>query len=475
MRAPSCRRSSAVEQGSHKPRVSGSIPLVGTIIMLASRFAAALLAQFPELPGQKLLVALSGGADSVALLDLLAFSFDRHRIVLHACHVHHHLRGDEADGDASFCASLCRRLGVELAVEHLVPEGPRGVSPEAWWRSERYRLLEEASHRHGCVAVATAHTRDDQAETVLLKLLRGAGPRGVAGIRRRQGNVVRPLLDFGRDELRDWLTGRGQEWREDSSNADGSRPRARVRHDLLPALRAFVPNAAEHLAAFAEVIAEDDALLGGLLADRATWPDVGAPVALAGVAALPRPLRRRWVLELAARLPLAEPPSRRQLAAVDALVAGGTPAALDLGRRWVLRRRGGWLHLSPPPCRPFGAVPASPGVELHLPGGFRARVGSPGNAPHHRVILAAVASTVPLAWRSVRSAERLAWPPGSSIAVALARAGVPAEWRRAWPVLETGGTMIWVPGVGVAPGWDAAGSDETVAELEEPWQRRVRS
>ena len=443
--------------------------------MLVSRFVAALRAQFPELLGKHLLVALSGGADSVALLRLLAAGSAELGTTLAACHVHHHLRGADADGDAVFCARACAGLGIELHLEHLVPEPPRGVSPEAWWRAERYRLLETVRRRSGCEAVATAHTRDDQAETVLLKLLRGSGPRGVAGVRRRQGRVVRPLLDFGRDELRAWLSAVGGTWREDASNADATRPRARIRHELLPALAAYAPRTVEHLASFADALAEDEAVLGALLAERAAWPEVGVPIPVAPVAGLPPSLRRRWVLELAARLPLGEPPSRRQLAEVEALLAGGPPAAVDLGRRWVVRRRGSALVLSPPPVAPFGDVAASLGSDVALPGGFRGRVGCSGDAPAFSTVLRAAVSGLPLAWRSVRPAERLSWPPRCSLATALGRAGVPAEWRRAWPVLVSGDTMIWVPGVGAAPGWDADVGTGTVAELEEPWQRRERS
>ena len=297
----------------------------------------------------------------------------------------------------------------------------------------------------------------------------------MAGVRRRQGCVVRPLLDFDRDELRAWLSATGGEWREDASNADATRPRARIRHELLPALAASAPRTVEHLASFADALAEDEAVLGALLAERAAWPEVGFPIPVAQVAGLPPSLRRRWVLELAARLPLGEPPSRRQLAEVEALLAGGPPAAVDLGRRWVVRRRGSAVVLSPPPVAPFGEVAVTLGTDVALPGGFCARVGRSGEAPAFSAVLRAAVSGVPLAWRSVRPAERLPWPPGCSLAAALGRAEVPAEWRRAWPVLVSGDTMIWVPGVGVAPGWDADGVPGTVAELEEPWQRRERS
>src|SRR5208337_3531897 len=154
--------------------------------------------RFPDLIGAPIVVALSGGGDSVALLLLLREASERLHCPVHAAHVHHHLRGEDADADAAYCGELCGRVGVPLVVEHLAPERPPGSSPEAWWRRQRYRALEGVRRRCGAAVVATAHTRDDQAETVLLKLLRGAGPRGVAGIRPRVGNVIRPLLEVPR-------------------------------------------------------------------------------------------------------------------------------------------------------------------------------------------------------------------------------------------------------------------------------------
>ncbi len=440
--------------------------------MVANDFAAAFRRRFPDLVGRPILVALSGGADSVALLCLLCDAAATLGVSVSAAHVHHHLRATDADADAEFCGELCRTLGVPLAVEHLEAARARGWSPEARWRRDRYRALEVARLRFGSAAVATAHTRDDQAETVLLKLLRGAGPRGVAGIRRRAGTVVRPLLDVARAELRAYLAVRGVGWREDATNAETTLPRGRVRHGLLPAMEAAFRGCGAHLAAFASALADDDELLGTLLHERGVWPAVGRPVPAAAVAGLPAALRHRWVLELAARLPLGEPPSRRQQDAVVAMLDRGRPAAVDLGRRWVLRRRGDQLALSPPPVEPFAARPAVVPSRVELAGGFVGRLGDgqSGDAPH-RARLHPRASECPLAWRSVAPGERL----GRALAARrLAAARVPAQWRRAWPVLEAGGTMIWLPAVGVAEGWEWDGADGVLAGLEEPWERLDR-
>ncbi len=443
--------------------------------MIQADFTAAFRRKFPEVLGRPVLVALSGGADSVALLCLLHGARGELGSAVHACHVHHHVRGSPADEDAAYCGELCNRLGVPFAVEHLDPARPRGSSPEAWWRRERYRALEAARRRMACLALVTAHTRDDQAETVLLKLLRGAGPRGVAGVRLRSGAVIRPLLDFRRGDLRAWLTERGIAWREDASNTEETRPRAWIRGRLIPLVAQGFPNAVTHLAAFAAALAQDDDLITVVLRERAAWPAVGETLRIESVAALPPPLLRRWVLELASRLPLVEPPSRSQLEAVELMVANGTPAAVDLGRHWVLRRRRGALALCPPRILPFPPQAARVPSRLELPGGFVASLGAvESTRARHRVVLSRRLADAPLAWRSVVPGERFGGETGKPVTRALTRAGVPAEWRRAWPALEAGGTMVWLPAVGVAEGWAGSEADGVVAGLEEPWERRAR-
>ena len=211
------------------------------VMTLPETFSRSFAQVFPDLAGKPVLVALSGGSDSVALLHLFLAACEHLGSEVRAAHVHHHLRGAEADGDAAFCRALCDSLAVPLSVLHLDPVPPRGASPEAWWRSERYRLLEAERERTGCAATATAHTLDDQAETVLLKLLRGAGVRGVAGIRPRRGAVIRPLLGARRETLRAWLREREASWREDASNLAADRPRVHAAPSAAAGARGGVP------------------------------------------------------------------------------------------------------------------------------------------------------------------------------------------------------------------------------------------
>jgi tRNA(Ile)-lysidine synthase len=193
-------------------------------------------------PGDRVLVACSGGADSVALAHLVARSAKRlglAAVVL--AHLDHGLRTDSTR-DAEFVEALAARLAVPVVRERRVVRKKRGESPEAAARRVRYAFLERAAKASGAGVVVTAHHMDDQAETVLLAILRGTGPRGLAAIRPerplRQGSairLVRPLLPQRRARLREWLTRWGETWREDPTN-DAGNVRARLRSRGIPAL-----------------------------------------------------------------------------------------------------------------------------------------------------------------------------------------------------------------------------------------------
>src|SRR2546423_10619139 len=169
--------------------------------------------------GTRVLVAVSGGADSVALLHLLRALEDEGDLeVAGAAHLHHGLRGADADGDEAVGRALAERLNVRFVSERadvrsLAREQKQSIEGAA--RSARYAFLERAADELGAEAIATAHTRDDQAETFLLRLLRGAGTRGLGSIRPRVGRVIRPVLDVPRAELRSFLDARGETFRED--------------------------------------------------------------------------------------------------------------------------------------------------------------------------------------------------------------------------------------------------------------------
>jgi len=213
--------------------------------------------------GSRVLCALSGGADSVALLHILLELQDRGELqVAGVAHFNHGLRGAAADADEAFCRSLASSRGVTFEAGHgNVAERARieKRSIEDTARAARYEFLEAASHRVGADAIAVGHTLDDQAETFLLRVIRGAGTRGLGGIRPRAGKVIRPLIDVRRKAVRAYAVNMQLAHREDATNDDVGIPRNRVRHELIPYLeRDFSSGIVEVLAREALSAQEDE-------------------------------------------------------------------------------------------------------------------------------------------------------------------------------------------------------------------------
>lgn len=237
-------------------------------------FEAALAKAWPPSDWQDVtvLVAVSGGADSVALLRALwaLRGSGPGRVV--AAHLNHGLRGEQSDADEAFVRELCGRLGVgcevgRTEVARLAKQQGDGL--EAAGRVARYRFLAEAAGRIGARFVATAHTADDQAETILHRIVRGTGLRGLSGIRRVRplgpAVLIRPLLQFRRAELRAYLHELKQPYRDDVSNADLRLTRNRIRHELLPRLAAdFNPRVVEALLRLGGLASEAREVLAGL-------------------------------------------------------------------------------------------------------------------------------------------------------------------------------------------------------------------
>lgn len=223
--------------------------------------------------GTRVVAAVSGGADSVALLFLLRELTERGACQLAGvAHLHHHIRGAAADADAAFCRNLAVRLGVPVVIGDAdVPSLARkaGVSLEVAGRDARQRFYAEARVTLHASCVAVAHTRDDQAETVLLRLTRGAGTTGLSGMAPQRDHLVRPLLDVSRDELRGFLNERGERWHEDGTNADCAIPRNRIRHYVLPQLRELNAQAEAAVARAADILRTDAVFLDGLANEAA--------------------------------------------------------------------------------------------------------------------------------------------------------------------------------------------------------------
>ncbi|MDQ3349533.1 MAG: tRNA lysidine(34) synthetase TilS [Acidobacteriota bacterium] len=218
-------------------------------------------------PGGRVLAAVSGGADSVALVHLLReLEAGGHVKVVGIAHFNHQLRGAEADADEAFCRGLAAALELPIecgAGDVRAAAAAQGRSIEDAARVLRYAFLARAADSRSADAVAVGHTRDDQAETFLLRLLRGSGARGLAGILPRAGRIVRPLLETPRSELRTYAARRGLAFREDATNQDLRIPRNRVRHELLPYLeREFSSGIAAVLAREAASAREDEDYIG---------------------------------------------------------------------------------------------------------------------------------------------------------------------------------------------------------------------
>lgn len=214
--------------------------------------------------GARVIVALSGGADSVALIDIL------HRLE-YACigaHVNFHLRGEESDRDAAFSHQVCRDLGIPFyktdlyAAEYAQDEG---ISVEMAARELRYRWFEQLRREQGAVAVAVAHHRDDSVETVLLNLIRGTGIRGLTGIKPRNGNIVRPLLCCDREDVLEYIQQRGLSFVTDKTNALNEYRRNKIRNEVLPLLESIQPSVRESIGRTMDHLNETEVLYEGAL------------------------------------------------------------------------------------------------------------------------------------------------------------------------------------------------------------------
>lgn len=216
-------------------------------------------------PGQRIGVAVSGGADSVALLHLLLEIRERLGIVLFVLHFNHQLRGKASRADEAFVMRLAALHGLPFFAGHenVARRSKRErANLEDTARRARYAYFASLSTKENLDKIAVAHAAEDQAETVLAHILRGTGLAGLGGIHPESGVVFRPLLGFRRGDLRKYLRSRRQRWREDATNRDTKRMRARIRHKLLPFLeKEFSPATVEHLCQLANLAREDDAWL----------------------------------------------------------------------------------------------------------------------------------------------------------------------------------------------------------------------
>jgi tRNA(Ile)-lysidine synthase len=418
--------------------------------------------------GDQVLVGVSGGPDSVALLHALVLLRPAYDLRLTVCHVHHGLR-PEADRDAAFVEALGARMGCPVRVVRVtVPRGA-GLSPEEAARDVRHAALARVARETGASRIALGHTADDQVETVFMRILEGAGPRGLAGIPVRRGRVVRPLLEVDRAAVRVHLELHGLESVEDATNRDTKFLRNRVRHELLPLLTAQtglrIPAALRRVARTSrEAVEALDTLIRPRLDGHLLATPVGWRLALAPLVELPAGAQK-----VALRLALVEVAGDRlgsglraaHLAALTALLDARSGGQVRLPRGLVVERGRDALWI----LRPVMPLEAA---TLPIPG--QAGAGGPigvmadiAPGPPERPVSSTdevwfdaarlgldLAPRGDLVVRPRRPGERMV-PFGAEEAVRLtkllAAAGVPRHARARWPVVTLGDEALWLVGL----------------------------
>jgi|HubBroStandDraft_6_1064221.scaffolds.fasta_scaffold40859_3 tRNA(Ile)-lysidine synthase len=451
-------------------------------------------------PGLRVAVGLSGGADSVALLRILGERSRELGLVLHAAHLHHGLRGAEADADLDFCRELAHGLGlalheasVDTAAAALADAGmgKAGETIEEAARRLRYGWFRELMASRVVDAVATAHTLDDQAETVLARFLRGAWTEGLSGIypvvQFPEGPILRPLLSASRTQIEAYLQALGQAWREDSSNRNLTFTRNRIRHELLPLLEEWNPRLRVHLSQMAKLARDEEAWWAAELArldaqiilpgrpvrggGRAAGD--GLAIEVARLAELPPALQRRILRLAAGRLGTAPDFESTELVRKLALAGrAGQKCELAQGLRGERTHRELQLTVG------SGGDSAEDGaatVRFEVPGEIEA----PAWGISLRVDFAAGCG--PSGNKPARNALLRAWKPGDRVRLrhsggprkvkeVLERLRVFGSARTHWPVLELDGRVIWMQGVEleIEPGIEVR---VTVLDAEsgQPW------
>jgi tRNA(Ile)-lysidine synthase len=419
--------------------------------------------------GEPLLVLLSGGADSVCLLECAV----RIGADVHALHVNYGLRPG-SDADEQFCRVVCDRLGVPLTVER-VQLGEGNLQAQA--REARYEIAERLAYELGC-DYAAAHTAGDQAETVLYRLAVSPGSRALLGMAARRGRLVRPLLEAGREDTREYCRSRGLSWRDDPTNEDPRFARSRLRHEVMPVLRALSP-AAERTIAETSFLLRDERQVLERAADEAI-ARLGIPTPLDQLLREPAGLARTVLIRLAERT-AGEPValSRADCAAILALGAEGGTQALDLGGGLRAIAEYGALRFQIGEVQP---EPAPDDAELPVPGSVQfgdwevvarvekvAQAAGGGYLPARGdALLSPRAIEGPLTIRTWRHGDRMQ-PSGldgtKTLQDLFTDNKIPREERERVPVVESSGRIAWVAGLAIGESFRAAPYETEVVVL----------
>ena len=432
--------------------------------------------------GCHVLVAVSGGADSVALLCALHELARGLGIRLTAAHLNHRIRGLAADRDARFVRQLACRLKLPVIVGRIdVPRLARknGFSLEMAARKARYDFLAGAARRVKADVIATAHTADDQAETVLLKLVRGAGAKGLAGIPRettlRGVAVVRPMLDLPRTAIESFLREKGESWCEDETNRDESFQRNKVRHRILPLLESELnPRVRSALRRTADILREEDRWLDALAAPllamcRSANGALNVPLLRKQGLAARRRILRLW---LAVSGVPAEGVDFDAMDRMERLLAKKTAnAKISMAGDWTLARQHDELairlatHVEAGPYRkairiPGETVVKDAGVRIIAslaPGLIRDTGGQIGVYPARASLRRETLGKRKLTARSWRPGDRMrpfGMKGSKKIQDIFVDEKVPLDLRGCLPLLACGDEIIWLPGYRVSQGWE---------------------
>jgi tRNA(Ile)-lysidine synthase len=424
-------------------------------------------------PGDRVGAAVSGGADSVALLRLLLDARAELGIVLSVVHFNHKIRGADSDSDEQFVRSFARGFDLEFhSASDDTPAYARThkLSLEAAARKLRYAFFGRLIAASTVHCVATAHTRDDQAETVLLRFLRGSGTRGLAGVhpelRSANGSVVRPLLEVTHAELRLYLEAHSQPWREDASNRDLSYARNRVRHEVLPALRQLNPNLEATLSDTAEIARGEEQyweeqirrLLPALMAESAIDSRQSA-MSLPALQAQPLALQRRLLRALAEKHGLKL--EFRHVEQILSLAGARSPLStqLELPHGWeaVRHKQELWFRRrcqTEKEPREYDRPLAVPGAVEVAARTIRAALVNQANERRSdtratRVLLDPALAKGDLRVRNWRAGDRY-WPAHTrqprKLKELLQARHIPREQKPFWPVVVSGEEIVWVPG-----------------------------
>lgn len=410
---------------------------------------------------------MSGGADSVSLLRLLAELKPELGMVLFAAHFNHKLRAEESETDQRFVENLCGQLKVELISESGEAQSfstQRRMSIETAARQLRYEFFERCMTSRRLDCVATAHTLDDQAETVLMKFARGAGTRGLAGIFPRlktgHGSIIRPLLEFRRTELEGYLKSLGQNWREDSSNRDLHHLRNRVRHCVLPVMQTELnPSVRETLAETAEIAREEERFWEAETAKALPRVTTDGGIRLEEFNVLPCALQRRVVLAVAG--PLGLQLTFRHVVELCELAGNEGAAECSLPEGWIARKHADRLNFLPPQVSAAG-----PGdYEYCLAVGERTAVQETGSIFELELVSfsgeynqrdclpASLLQQEEMRVRNWRAGDR--FQPAHSkgpkkIKELLQEMQISGDVRKLWPVASAGDQIVWMRGLASA-------------------------